>query len=150
MSWGILPKCVMLAFLHFYAESCCLHEGGILWLDVLSWAFPMEVNTSSSTLRSPNISGVLLSPHDSGPNVLHVCVTGGPPRNRYQDEMYRKLIRRNCSETKWGGSQERWEEMSIHDICLTCSEGESPGRKKSWEEACCSVRKNIEWVFLRP
>ena len=29
----------------------------------------MEVNTSSSTLISPNISGALLSPHDFGPNM---------------------------------------------------------------------------------
>lgn len=145
--------CLNVSCWHFYI-SMPNHVLSARWEDSMTWcAFMSLPHGSKHKFLHPQIpkhiwsslvSTWLWSQH------VHVCVTAGPPRNRYQDEMYRKLTRRNFSERKWGGSQERWEEMSIHGICLTCSEGESQGRKKSWEEACCSVRKKVEWVFLRP
>lgn len=120
------------------------------WGNSMTWcAFMGLPHGSKHKFLHPHIWSSLVSTW-LWSQYVHVCVTAGPPRSRYQDEMYRKFIRRNFSERKWGGSQERWEEMSVHDICLTCSEVESLGRKKSWEEVCCSVRKKVEWGFLRP
>ena len=89
---------------------CCLHDGRILWLDVLSWAFPMEVNTSSSTLRSPNISGVLLSPHDSGPNmcmyVLLQVLQGTDTKMKCTENSPEEIsVKENEEEVRKGGKR---------------------------------------------
>ena len=104
--------CLNVSCRHFYISmlnhAFCMMGG---FYDLMCFPGPSPwKNTSSSTLRSPNISGVLLSPHDSGPNmcmyVLLQVLQGADTKMKCTENLSEEIsVKENEEEVRKGGKR---------------------------------------------